>query len=101
VPAYWDGFRALDAATMDAFRTRLIGVFVVTVGPLHRTFAYHWHKSWPEAEDHRRALLERPDWRAFMDDNRPRIVGGQVTHLRPSPLAWMRALFEPIDWTVN
>ena len=29
--AYWEGFRKLNAATMDAFCTRLIGVFFVTV----------------------------------------------------------------------
>ena len=34
--AYWDGFRKLNAATTDAFCTRLIGVFFVTVGSLHR-----------------------------------------------------------------
>jgi hypothetical protein len=66
--AYWEGFRKLNAATMDAFCTRLIGVFFVTVGSLHRTFAYHWHKSWPEAEALRRQLAEFPDWKAFMED---------------------------------
>jgi hypothetical protein len=99
--AYWEGFRKLNAATMDAFCTRLIGVFFVTVGSLHRTFAYHWHKTWPEAEAHRRQLAELPDWNAFMEDNRLRIVGGNVTHLRPSPLPWMRELFDPIDWTMT
>jgi hypothetical protein len=54
--AYWEGFRKLNAATMEAFCTRLVGVFFVTVGSLHRAFAYHWHKSWPEAEVHRRQL---------------------------------------------
>ena len=97
--AYWDGFRKLNAATTDAFCTRLIGVFFVTVGSLHRVFAYHWHKSWPEAEAHRHQLAERPDWKAFMQDNSPRIVGGHAAHLRPSPLPWMRELFDPIDWT--
>jgi NIPSNAP protein len=98
--AYWEGFRKLNAATLDAFRDRLVGVFFVTVGSLHRTFAYHWHKNWPEAEAHRRQLGEFPDWNAFMDDNRPRIVSGHVAHLRPSPVPWMRALFDPIDWTM-
>jgi hypothetical protein len=97
---YWEGFRKLQNATMGMFCTRLIGVFFVTVGGLHRTIAYHWHKSWPEAEAHRRQLAELPDWNAFMDDNRPRIVGGHVMHLRPSPVPWMRSLFDPIDWTV-
>ena len=99
VAAYWEGFRKLQAATMDAFCSRLIGVFFVTVGSLHRTFAYHWHKSWPEAEAHRRHLAELPDWKAFVDDNRPRIAAGHVTYLRPSPVPWMRALFDPIDWS--
>jgi NIPSNAP len=99
--AYWDGFRKLNAATMDAFRTRLIGVFFVTVGSLHRTFVYHWHNSWPSAEAHRHQIAERPDWKAFMQDNSPRIVGGHAAHLRPSPLPWMRELFDPIDWTMT
>jgi hypothetical protein len=99
--AYWEGFRKLNASTVDAFRDRLVGVFFVTVGSLHRVFAYHWHKSWPEAEAHHRQLAEIPEWSAFMDDNRPRIVGGNVAHLRPSPVPWMRALFDPIDWTIT
>ena len=99
--AYWEGFRKLNASTVDAFRDRLVGVFFVTVGSLHRVFAYHWHKSWPEAEAHHRQLAEIPEWSAFMDDNRPRIVGGHVAHLRPSPVPWMRALFDPIDWTIT
>jgi hypothetical protein len=99
--AYWEGFRKLNAATMGVFCTRLIGVFFVTVGTLHRTFAYHFHKSWTEAEAHRRQLAEFPDWKAFMEDNRPRIVGGHVTHLTPSPLPWMRELFDPIGWTMS
>jgi hypothetical protein len=98
--AYWDGFRKLQPTTLDLFRARLIATLFVTVGALHRTIAYHWHNSWPEAEAHRRALAELPDWNAFMEDNRPRIVGGHVTHLRPSPVPWMRGLFDPIDWTV-
>lgn len=98
--AYWEGFRKLSGATMDAFCTRLIGVFFVTVGGLHRAFAYHWHKNWPEAEAHRHQLAELPDWSAFVEDNRSRIVGGHVAHLRPSPLPWMRELFDPIDWTI-
>ena len=96
---YWEGFRKLKPATIEAFSARLIGVLFVTVGSLHRTIVYHWHKDWPEAEAHRRRLAEVADWNAFMEDNRARIVGGHVTHLRPSPVPWMRALFDPIDWT--
>jgi len=99
VPAYWDGFRKLQTATMAVFCSNLIGVLFVTVGSLHRTFAYHWHKSWPEAEAHRQQLAELPDWNAFMEDTRPRIIGSHVTYLRPSPVPWMRALFDPIDWS--
>jgi hypothetical protein len=99
--AYWDGFRKLNATIMEAFCSRLIGVFFVTVGSLHRTYAYHFHESWREAEAHSYQLAEFPDWNAFMQDNRPRIVGGHVRHLRPSPLPWMRELFEPIDWTMT
>lgn len=94
VAAYWESFRKLNTATTDIFRDRLIGCFVVTVGSLHRIFTYHWHTSWPDAEALRRQLAGLPDWDALMEDNRPRIVGGQVTNLRPSPLPWMRALFE-------
>jgi hypothetical protein len=36
-----------------------------------------------------------------MEDNRERIVGGQTAYLRPSPLQWMRELFEPIDWAIT
>ena len=36
--AYWEGFRKLNASTVDAFRDRLVGVFFVTVGSLHRVF---------------------------------------------------------------
>jgi hypothetical protein len=97
--AHWESFRKLKPATMEQFCTRLIGVLLVTVGSLHRTIAYHWHRSWPEAEAHRHQLAELPDWNAFMDDNRSRIVGGHITHLRPSPVPWMRELFDPIDWT--
>ena len=98
---YWEGFRKLNAATLDAFCSRLIGVFFVTVGSLHRAYAYHWHKSWPEAEAHHRRLAEFADWSAFMNDNRPRIVGGHAAYLRPSPVPWMRALFDPIDWSAS
>ncbi len=95
-------FSQARCATMDAFCYRLIGVFFVTVGSLHRVFAYHWHRSWPEAEAHHRQLAELPEWSAFMEDNRPRIVGGHVTPIfRPSPVPWMRALFDPIDWTID
>ena len=98
--AYWEGFRKLQTCDdRRYFAASLIGVLFVTVGSLHRTFAYHWHKSWSEAEAHRHQLAELPDWNAFMEDNRPRIVGGHVTYLRPSPVPWMRALFDPIDWS--
>jgi hypothetical protein len=97
--AYWDGFRKLQTATLSVFCTRVIGVLFVTVGSLHRSFAYHWHHNWQEAETHRCRLAELADWNAFMDDNRPRIVGDSVTHLKPSPVPWMRALFDPIDWS--
>jgi hypothetical protein len=99
--AHWEGYRKLNAATVDAFCNHLIGVFFVTVGSLHRVFAYHWHKSWSEAEAHRRQLSELPDWSAFMNDDRPRLVGGHFAQLRPSPLPWMRALFDPIEWTMT
>ncbi|MBS0246822.1 MAG: NIPSNAP family protein [Proteobacteria bacterium] len=92
--AYWEGFRKLSPATIDVACNRVIASFYVTVGSLHRVFTYHWHRSWPEAEEQRRQLAERPDWNAFMDDNRTRIVSGQVANLRPSPVSWMRALFE-------
>jgi hypothetical protein len=36
-----------------------------------------------------------------MNDNRPRIVGGHAAYLRPSPVPWMRALFDPIDWSAS
>jgi hypothetical protein len=99
--AYWEGFGKLSAATRDIFCTRLIGTFFVTTGTLHRAFAYQWHTSWQQAEAHSRQLAELRDWNAFMDDNRTRIVGGHTAYLRPSPLPWMRELFEPVDWTMT
>jgi NIPSNAP len=99
--AYWEGFGKLSAATRDIFCTRLIGTFFVTTGTLHRAFAYQWHTSWQQAEAHSRQLAELRDWNAFMDDARTRIVGGHTAYLRPSPLPWMRELFEPVDWTMT
>jgi len=99
--AYWEGFGKLSATTRDVFCTRLIGTFFVTTGALHRAFAYHWHTNWQQAEAHSRQLAELQDWKGFMEDNRERIVGGQTAYLRPSPLQWMRELFEPIDWAIT
>ena len=96
--SYWEGFRNLDAATMELFRIGLIGVFFVTTGPLHRVIHYHWQRTWPEAEEHRRKLSENPDWNAFADSYRPRVVDSHVSYLRPSPVPWMRNLFDRIDW---
>jgi NIPSNAP len=99
--AYWEAFGKLNAATMDAFCTRLIGTFFVTTGTLHRVFAYHWHTSWRQAGAHSRQLAELQDWKSLMEDSRARIVGGRTAYLRPSPLPWMRELFDPIDWTMT
>lgn len=101
VAAYWEGFRKLSPTTIDIFRDRLIGCFVVTAGTLHRTFTYHWHRSWSEAEALRRRLTELPDWNAFVEENGARLVGGHATHLRPSPVLWMRALFERANQTTT
>ncbi len=99
--AYWEGYRKLDVATMELMRRGLVGVFFVTTGPLHRAIHYHWHRSWTEWENHRRSLTESPAWRTSTDGYRPRVVGSQVSCLRPSAVPWMRSLFEIIDWSAN
>jgi hypothetical protein len=98
---YWEGYRKLDAETTKWIRQGLIGVFFVTTGPLHRAIHYHWHRSWPDAESHRRALAQSPAWLAFADNYRPHVVGSQISFLRPSPVPWMRPLFEATDWSTN
>jgi FMN-dependent NADH-azoreductase len=45
----------------------LIGTFLVSTGPLHRVVHHRWYASLQEADDHRRALAERPGWSAFAD----------------------------------
>jgi hypothetical protein len=97
--AYWDGYRKLDAKTMDRVRQGLIGVFFVTTGPLHRAVCYHLHRSAQDADDRQRALAQDPAWRAFTESYRPRVVGSRTFYLRPSPVPWMRPLFESIDWS--
>lgn len=99
LPAYWDGYRKLDAKTMDIVRDRLIGVFVVTTGQLHRAIHYRWHRSLAEMEDHHTALAESAPWQTFVATSRPRVVGSRTAYLRPSPVSWMRSLFDPIDWS--
>jgi len=99
--AYWDGYRKLDVETRELTRLGLIGVFFVTTGPLHRAIHYHWHHSWPDAENHRRALAERPAWRAFAERYRPWVIGSHVSYLRPSSVPWMRPLFEFVDFSSN
>jgi hypothetical protein len=96
---YWNGYRNLDATTMDVVRKGLIGVFLVTTGLLHRVIHYQWHRSWAEAEDHRRKLIESADWSAFVESYNQRVVDSHVSYLRPSPVPWMRQLFDPIDWS--
>jgi hypothetical protein len=99
--AYWEGYRKLDAETMQLVRRGLIGVFFVTTGPLHRAILYHWHRDWPGLDKYRTALANNPAWRAFSDSYRPRIVSNHVAYLRPSPVPWMRSLFESINWSAN
>jgi hypothetical protein len=99
--AYWDGYRKLDARTMELVRAGLIGVFFVTTGPLHRAIHYHWHRRWLEAEDRRRALAESAAWQAFAESYKPRVIGSHVSYLRPSPVPLMRSLFDFIDWSVS
>jgi hypothetical protein len=99
--AYWEGFRKLNAATMDAFceppgsASSLLPSAAFTA-----RIAYHWHKSWPEAEAHRRQLaefpgLEAPSWTTIVRG----LLAAMPLYLRPSPVPWMRALFDPIDWS--
>jgi hypothetical protein len=97
--AYWDEHGKLDPGTMDIVRTGLIAVLVVTTGPLHRVIQYRWHRGSIEAEDRRSKLEDSTSWKAFANNYRPRVVGTRVSYLRPSPVPWMRSLFEPIDWS--
>jgi hypothetical protein len=59
---FWDGYRKLDAKTMDIVRNGLIGVFLVSTGLLHRVFHYRWHRNWQAAMDQRGALAASRDW---------------------------------------
>jgi hypothetical protein len=98
---YWEGYRRLDSKTMDIVRAGLIGVFVVTTGLLHRVIHYHRHHSLSEADDHRRMLAKDPAWNAFSDSYRPAVMDSYCSYLGPSPVPWMRPLFEPIDWAAT
>ena len=76
-------------------------MFFVTTGPLHRAIHYHWHRRWLEAEDRRRALAGSAAWQAFAESYKLRVIGSHVSYLRPSPVPWMRSLFDFIDWSVS
>jgi hypothetical protein len=80
-------------------RTDLIGIFYVTTGQLHRAVSYRWHRSFAEAEDFQWQLAENATWNAFIDGYRPMAAASHVSHMRPSPVPWMRPLFAKIDWT--
>jgi hypothetical protein len=99
LPAYWDICKNLDGKTLGLMRTGLIGVFYVTTGQLHRAVSYRWHRSFAEAEDFQRQLAENAPWNAFIDSYRATVAASHVSHMRPSPVPWMRPLFAKIDWT--
>ena len=87
---------------MDAFCSRLIGVFFRhrRQPPPHLCLSLA-QEFGPKLKRTAGQLAEVPDWKAFVDDKtRPRIAAGHVTYLRPGgPVPWMRALFDPIDWS--
>jgi NIPSNAP len=90
--AYWDDYKALDAQTAELAQRQLIGTFLLSTGPLHRVVQYRWCASLQEADDHRRALAERPGWSAFADAYRPLVNESHTAVLKPSPVPWMRSL---------
>ena len=97
---FWEAYKNLPPASMDKVREGLIATLHVLTGPLHQVIHYHWHRDWPQAASRRRALVEDAGHSAFMEAVRPTVVGSHVTHLKPSPVPWLRRLFEPIDWSL-
>jgi hypothetical protein len=78
----------------------VIGFFVVTTGLLHRVLVYRWHRSFADAENYRSRRVEDRGWNVFVDGYRGLVARSHTAYLRPSPVPWMRPLFDPIDWMV-
>jgi len=77
---YEDGARQLQQRILG----NMIGYFVTEHGPLNQTVHMWGYESLDERLKRRAALLEEPDWRAFLDEVTPMIVRQESKILMPT-----------------
>jgi len=94
---HWDAL----AAVADASATlshNLIGMFQAISGRLHRKYEYRWFLSREEAIAHREEAAADRALSPVRAASEPMTVGSTIRYLRPAPFAWLRPLFQPMDW---
>lgn len=87
---YWEACRRQELSVGSTFRQNLIGVQVSLAGRLHRVAHYHRFEDAQHAERHFDAQRNSPQHGAFVDSYSPWMARTLTTHLRQSPIEWMR-----------
>jgi hypothetical protein len=94
---HWDAIRELPKPS-PAMCHNLIGTFNSITGRLHRLYEYRWFMRREDAATHELALATDQAAASVMLKSESCRVGRTVTYLKPAPFAWLRPLFEPMDW---
>lgn len=93
LPAYWQAYGELRFERDRSADSNLIAVHQALVGRLHRVFCYRWFRSLDAAKAFEEARGEDPVERAFKAAYGAFLETEAISHLRPAPLARLRALF--------
>ena len=96
---HWEAVRSMAKAS-PIIGHNLIGMYHAMTGRLHRMYEYRWFDSRKQAENHRIDLDREMEASATMRERERMIAHISTTYLRPAPFAWLRPLFEPMDWDV-
>lgn len=76
----------------------LIGTFNSITGRLHRMYEYRWFTSRADAAAHELELAKDSMTASVTLKSEPYRISRTITYLKPAPFAWLRPLFEPMDW---
>ena len=96
LPIYWAAYQQHVLSAAPFVTSNLIGCFYTLVGLQHRVIHYRWFENHAKAQAHQEEQEESPAWRRFADAYRPYVAHSSVSYLKPSPVAWMHALFTPV-----
>ena len=98
MPALLEAEKDFDDDADGREHATRIGTFAVTTGQLHRVLRCIWYPNAEAAERHRRGMEAAAGWQELNRRLRPWVAAERISHLKLSPVPWMRPLFEAVDW---